>query len=233
MDQKKQPKYEFTKVFIVIVSFIILSMISYRLLYLSQIQSSEFVVLIIASMFICLAGYYLKEIQEFSIGGNIVKLRDAKNDLDEAVDRLQRFQLETLRMLLKKSLQFGGGFGSIGFKDERAEYIISLVEEIKKSGYFNQLISEINHVVNILINSHLKQLSEINRAFRIRWFADQTNNYPSPDKLRLSISENMIEEYSESKKKDTNDIEAQIIESINLYVQIYNIKKECENYYES
>ncbi|MFX5004091.1 hypothetical protein ABTC25_12525 [Acinetobacter baumannii] len=90
--------------------FAVFSLVSFLLLQEKHIQSSDFVLLIISSSVIALVISYFDDIQELSIGGNsIVKLREARNELQVTIDELKTIKKSTFRMLLLKSLDYSGG----------------------------------------------------------------------------------------------------------------------------
>ncbi|MFK7207901.1 hypothetical protein ABB017_18195 [Acinetobacter baumannii] len=76
---------------------------------MKKINGTEFVALVIGSMFTCLIVNFLDQIQELSIGGNLVKLKDAKSEVEKSIEQLKTFRLETYRYFLSSALQLSGG----------------------------------------------------------------------------------------------------------------------------
>jgi hypothetical protein len=70
------------------------------LLNRQMIAGSEFVALMIAFAVIGLLVSFAAEVQEFSIAGNLVKLREVRNDVVASVNLLKVTQIEILRLML-------------------------------------------------------------------------------------------------------------------------------------
>ncbi|UGQ31492.1 hypothetical protein [Acinetobacter calcoaceticus] len=105
-----------------LIMFVLFSFVSFILLKAEYIESNDFVLLIIFSAVIALVISYFDEIQELSIGGNIVKLKEAKQELEVTIEQLKSIKESTFRMLLLKSLHHSGGLGSSNLVDSRADY---------------------------------------------------------------------------------------------------------------
>ncbi|EOD8439663.1 hypothetical protein ACGBVN_003753, partial [Acinetobacter baumannii] len=105
-----------------LITFVLFSFISFILLRNKYIEPNHFVILIIFSAIVSAIIAYFDEVQELSIGGNIVKLKEAKKELQVTIDQLKSIKVSTYRMLLLKSLHFSGVFGSSHLVDSRAEY---------------------------------------------------------------------------------------------------------------
>lgn len=115
----------FKYVFLILI-FSLMCWLSFYLLNMKKINGTEFVALVIGSMFTCLIVNFLDQIQELSIGGNLVKLKDAKSEVEKSIEQLKTFRLETYRYFLSSALQLSGGWGTIGFIDDRAKRFIEL-----------------------------------------------------------------------------------------------------------
>lgn len=211
---------------ILLLSFFSLSGFSYRLLFLDQIQSPEFVVLIIASMFICLIGYFLKEIQEFSIGGNLVKLKQAKDEVNEAIEQLKNFRIEAFRLFLLKAIEYPGGWARTGLKDERVESFIKLYTQIVNAKCDDDLREEIKKTNEQLLKDHLYELLKLDKELE-KVFLNKDN--PEPSRILLEINNEMLTNYEKRMAWTRCQVEAELSESISEYTALFNINKKYLN----
>lgn len=210
-----------------VACFVLLCGLSYRILFLEQINGTEFVALIIAAMFICLVGYFLKEIQEFSVGGNLIKLKEAKNDVIEAIDQLKQFRVETFRLFLTKSLELSGGWGTIGLMDERVLKFIDLYSQIEVADCVADLKDDISKVVIILIESHLTIMLNMNEHLKNKFKVEGLLVRPSPHQILLAISDEMLNGYKEYTKRSEEEVKAELDEAIRAYTTLLIIEKKC------
>ncbi|GAM30504.1 hypothetical protein P23_1007 [Acinetobacter calcoaceticus] len=211
---------------ILLLSFFSLSGFSYRLLFLDQIKSPEFVVLIIASMFICLIGYFLKEIQEFSIGGNLVKLKQAKDEVNEAIEQLKKFRIEAFRLFLLKAIEYPGGWARTGLKDERVESFIKLYTQIVNAKCDDDLREEIKKTNEQLLKDHLYELLKLDKELE-KVFLNKDN--PEPSQILLEINNEMLTKYEKRMAWTRCQVEAELSESISEYTALFNINKKYLN----
>src|SRR5476649_1735214 len=103
------------------------------LLDTKQLSGTEFVAFTVAFTIIGGIVSFAPEVQEFSIAGNIVKLREVKNDAIKSVEVLKRSQSELLRLLLRTKLFVSKSF----FSYDRSHMAIDkdfwdIVSEAKK-----------------------------------------------------------------------------------------------------
>jgi hypothetical protein len=66
-----------------------------------KLSGAEFVAFVISSTVIAGIVSFAPEIQEFSVAGNVVKLREVKNDAIKSIEVLKRSQIELLRLMLR------------------------------------------------------------------------------------------------------------------------------------
>ncbi|WP_000093713.1 hypothetical protein [Acinetobacter baumannii] len=214
---------EFLHIGILLIFFVALSGFSYRLLYLDQIKSPEFVVLIIASLFICLIGYFLKEIQEFSIGGNLVKLKQAKDEVDEAIEQLKTFRIEAFRLFLLKAIDFPGGWARPGLKDERVESFIQLYTQIVHAKCDQELKDEIKKTNEKLLKDHLRELLTLDTELEKKFI---NNEKPDPTQILLEINGEMLTNYEKRMGWTKSCVEQEFKESMDEYTTLFNIDKK-------
>ncbi|GGI58820.1 hypothetical protein GCM10011446_03150 [Acinetobacter vivianii] len=204
-------------------------MLSYFVLDKGKINGTEFVALVIASMFVCLIINFLSEIQELSIGGNLIKLKQAKDEVNEAIETLRESRIQTFGLMLGKSLDFSGGWGTICLKDERAKNFIDLYAQIEKSNAIDILKDRIRHVVHILIENHYQQIMGLDSKLRTCLTNELSQGYPTPSKVLLLIDDQMIQNYMAYVNRSREDVEKEIDEAIKLYGDLLKIKSKIES----
>lgn len=82
------------------------------LLCAEKISGGEFVTLIIAFAVLGLIISFSSEVQEFSVAGNVVKLKEVKKEADKSIQDLKNARVGNFKFLLKLAARFPGGFAS-------------------------------------------------------------------------------------------------------------------------
>lgn len=217
---------KFFRLVVGILFLLVANISSYFLLSKNMIGGPEFVVLVIAFTMTSLVIIYIHQIQELSIGGNIIKLKEAKIELQVTIDQLKSMKLSTYRMLLLKSLQLSGGLGSSNLVDSRVNYFLILVNEIKEAECFIELKFEIKKQLQILLNL---QISRFYGLFYGRNF-NEGDEFPKPTFFYIELNNEIIEKVKENqtpivpfdlKKKE-------IIDAIEAYAKLYAIFAEVD-----
>ncbi|MER8074771.1 hypothetical protein [Acinetobacter pittii] len=209
-----------------LIMFVLFSSASFILLKYEYIESNDFVLLIIFSAVIALVISYFDEIQELSIGGNIVKLKEAKHELQVTIEQLKSIKESTFRMLLLKSLHHSGGFGSGNLVDSRADYFFSLINEIKQADCFDDLKSEIKEPLQKLLKS---QLNNFYALFHGKEFND-SDIYPKPMAFYIDLNPEIINKVHQFRTPVIPFLEKkeEIISAIKTYAEFYVLLKEVE-----
>lgn len=130
-----------------------------NLLTLDKISGSEFVAFVVAFAVLGLVVSFSSEVQEFSIAGNIVKLKEVKRDAEKSIIELKSARTETFRFLLSLAKRYPGGWGSDGTVDTRLADFWFLYEQIVKFGCRDELKKDISKVVDILISGQISSIS--------------------------------------------------------------------------
>lgn len=202
--------------------FGVFSLISFLLLNGGFIESRDFVVLISLSAVVSLVAPYFGEIQEFSIGGNLVKLKEANEELSATIEQVKQIKISMFRMLLLKSLQHSGGFGSSSLVDSRVEYFCSLIKEINEANCFEDLKMEIGVPLRNLIKS---QLGGFYRLFEGKEF--EGDQYPKAMQFYIALNENIIDLVAKNRTPPMpfKEKKQDILSAIDAYAQLYGIAK--------
>lgn len=206
--------------------FVIFSFVSFLLLKEDYLKSNDFVLLIVFSAIIALVISYFEEIQELSIGGNIVKLKEANRELKVTIEQLKAIKVSTFRMLLLKSLHHSGGFGVTSIVDSRVDYFLSLISEIKGAECFEDLKSEIKEPLETLLKDQLRRFHGL---FYNKIFIDG-DDFPKPMNLYVDLTPEKIEiVYSNHTPPIPFDQKKQaIIDGLDAYKKLYLLFKEVE-----
>ena len=86
-----------------IIGFVVFTLCVFfglNLLEAKQLSGGEFVALIVAFAVIGLIISFSSEVQEFSVVGNIVKLKEVKKDAEKSIREIKAARTETFRFLL-------------------------------------------------------------------------------------------------------------------------------------
>ncbi len=198
-----------------VLFFCILNGCNFYLFNSNKFTSSEFITSFTILTIISLIIFFAAEIQELSIAGNIVKLREVKRDAEQVINNLQKSRLFTFSFLLDLSKKHSGGFASIGPKDERIDNFLFLYENIKSSGLEKELASKISSCAHLFSQVQLK--NNLHYYCKI----DTTKQY-TPDELTYEAlkDENLVI----SDHQDANTARKNAIEAIKHYTKLYKIK---------
>lgn len=151
------------RVLLGVVGFLIFSMAVALALYLlnfGKLSGTEFVAFVVAFAVLALIVGYAPEVQEISIAGNVVKLKEIKAEAIKAIESLNKSRVEMLRVFLGLALKHEGGFGSEGPVDARSGHLWKLFDLAKEYDCQKELKVEI-----MLALKHLL----ISQLYSIRW----------------------------------------------------------------
>lgn len=153
------------------------------LLLSEKISGSEFVVLIIAFAVIGLVISFASEVSEFSIAGNIVKLKEVKADAEKSIAELKEARTETFRFLLSLTTKYGGGLGGGNPIDERIPDFWSLFEKIFSFNCEKDLKKNILEVIEVLLRGQIKATEYFNENISIKYKYRTEYELPTPIEL--------------------------------------------------
>lgn len=160
---------------------------AFELLLQSLISGSEFVTLVIAATATSLIIVFAPSIQEVSIGGNIIKLKEAKVDADETLKKLNNARVSMLVATLSSLRRSKPDFNesSSGF-DDRASYFLSLYDANKDLLNNAVVAEEFRSGSEHFITESMKN---INHHCRVHP-NDGLGHRPSPDQLESWYAKN-------------------------------------------
>jgi len=212
----------FLSIFGCLVSIISI-MIGMELLEQKQLSGSEFVTLIIAFSVIGLIISMASEIQEFSVAGNIVKLKEVKKDAENSIIELKKARTENFKFLLKLAIRFPGGFGSGGTVDSRLSDFWLLHEQIKAFGCEQEINNHIKAVVKVLLDGQLNSISQNSDNVIIRF---PRGSMPEPNELTIiALEDNSVNKAARRNvcAGNTDKIKESLVIGLDEYKKLYQV----------
>jgi hypothetical protein len=190
---------------------------SYRLLNSSTIANGDLITLIIAFALIGTVLSFSSEIQEFSVGGNIVKFKEVKADAENAILELKLARTETFRFLLNISMGHTGSFFSEeGKPDARLRNFWFLYNQITNFKCESELAHEITKYLNLLLVSQIHNIShDSNNVSRLL-----TTPLPTPTEEAAQ---------RRSPRPSIDDLKRNILSNLDEYRKLYELHLKLEN----
>lgn len=140
---------------VALVVFIGALCLGFNLLMFGSFSGAEFISFVVAFAVISLIIGYAPEVQEISIAGNIVKLREVKAEAVAAIQGLKESRVEMLRMNLDFALVHGYQERDILLVDKRTDNFWTIVGLAEKYECVDDLKFEIIKSIDILMNTQL------------------------------------------------------------------------------
>lgn len=188
----------------------------------NKITGSEFVALVLGFSVIGLIIAFAAEIQEFSIAGNGVKLKDLTNEAEKKIEELQEAKTELFRLMIPQILQ--DSQTTLSRVDPRIKTFLNVYEQVQKFGVVDKLRNEIEKVLHVLLIVQYGKLKLIHQSHKT-----VDNNFDelnSPKMLSIKLKDDMIEKIISNKQPQPNfyDEKKDVIEAIEAYSKLYAIK---------
>ncbi|MFC6053792.1 hypothetical protein ACFPT0_13300 [Acinetobacter portensis] len=192
------------------------------------ISGAEFVALSLGFSVIGLIIAFAAEIQEFSIAGNGVKLKELRSEAEKTIEELEQAKIEIFRFLVQKSTGTDGGYYQKSNSIKRTNYFIQLFENMEKFNCLEKVDSEIKEALNVIMVDEYNQLKLVHNNAINKSYIFSKNDAPqnlyvmTNDQVIKSYgAKNSISEYKEAKKALFNDFER--------YAELYAIKVKLDN----
>lgn len=203
-------------------------LVGLELLELGKISGGEFIILIIAFSIIGLVISFASEVQEFSVAGNIVKLKEVKKEAEESIEGLKKARTENFRFLLKLAMRFPGGFGNGGTVDSRLLDFWLLYDQIVEFGCKVELKNSIFAVTYVLLTGQLNSISCNSDDLHTKF---PKGVIPNPQELTIAALDNVSVEKAAKRNVGGGDV-AQIKESLlvglNEYRKLHELHEESK-----
>ncbi len=201
-----------------------------KLLNSNQLSGSEFIALIISFAIIGLIIAFSSEVQEFSIAGNIVKLKEVKKDAQNSIQELKSARTETFRFLLSLSKRYPGGLGDSSTIDSRVKDFWNLHSSIVQFNGEKELKKDILEVLDILlkgqINSIAHKSDDIGTKYR------KIEIYPTPNQLTIeSLDEESVEKSAKRNvcNGDVTIIKNELLVGLDEYRKLFELYNQLKS----
>lgn len=122
-----------------------------HLLYASKLSGSEFVAFVIAFALIGLIIAFASEVQEFSVAGNVVKLREFTHDAEKVLDNLKDIQAELLRLMLLNCREVPNGYAHDYKSNAINQHFWYVVEKARVAGVIPLIKPELISCVEVIM----------------------------------------------------------------------------------
>ena len=146
----KKSKSKINIVFGIFVGLVGIACGLWLLIVLEKISGAEFVALSLGFSVIGLIIAFASEVQEFSIAGNGVKLKELRSEAEKTIEELKQARTELFRVLIQESIEFSGGWGTNSRVDERVEQFIKLFEQVEKFDCLDNLKLDIEKSLKLI-----------------------------------------------------------------------------------
>ncbi|WP_043308340.1 hypothetical protein [Pseudomonas sp. ML96] len=151
-----------------------------------MIEGSDFVTLVITVVVASFALAFLSELSEVSIGGYVIKLREAKREAEVTISQLRDLLVATFEPQLEMAMQAGGMFGDArASRDSRVDRFLRLVGSIDKAGVTESLKPQIRDKATLLAKLQYARVSDLTKAEAIRF--DPGIPLPLPAEVKAGI----------------------------------------------
>jgi len=209
--------------------FLASAKIGYCLLIEERLSGAEFVSLIIAFAVIGLILSFASEVQEFSVAGNIVKLKEVKRDAEKSITELKSARTETFRFLLSLAKRHPGGFSNGGTVDGRVNDFWSLYDQIVAFGCEDELSSNLLEVVSVLLKGQLNSISHNSDAVSKKYHG--TNETPEPSQLTIAALDHDSVESAAKRNVAGGDqakIKKMLVVGLEEYKKLYELRDKLQ-----
>ncbi len=221
----------------VIISFFgflifgLVAILGIDLLEKGLLLGTEFTVLLIAFAVIGLILYFSTEIQEFSVAGNIVKLRKVKADAEQSILDLKAAQIENFRFLISLAKRHPGGFrDGNNINDSRVDDFWMLYEEIIKIKGYEVLAQDLIETLDLILKGQLNCISDfsdnLSKIYR------HSTNLPEPDDLIIEAFKSESIKQTADRNVENGDVEKiknKLKLGIGVYRKLYRVSNSLKN----
>lgn len=220
------------KIFLPIIGallFLASANFGYYFLIEGKLSGAEFVIFIIAFAVIGLILFFASEVQEFSVAGNIVKLKEVKRDADKSIGELKSARTETFRFLLNLAKRHPGGFSDGGPVDGRVNDFWLLYGQIVAFNCEDELSCNLLEVVSVLLQGQLSSISHNSDSVSNKYHGK--NETPDPSQLTIEALDN--DSVASAAQRgiaggDKNEINRMLVIGLEEYKKLYELRKNMK-----
>ncbi|MDR7016527.1 hypothetical protein [Acinetobacter sp. 3657] len=219
------------RIFLSIIIGIFITGLGIFFLYNGKLNGTESVVLILGGVLIGFVVYFSSEIQEFSIAGNAVKLKELRGEALKTIDELKQARADTFRLMLVQVLKLSGGWGNGSKVEERVKDFLNTYDVIVKFECVEALSDDLKNALSVLITSQYNKLHFIHESEK------KSEQYCLDDlwkpqdlyiKLKDEMVQDIIDRYQSGGPK-FEDIKRDIYLALEAYKELYLIYKKLQS----
>lgn len=204
------------------------SAISYCLLNDGKLSGGEFVAFTLGIIVVGIAIALMSEISELSIAGNVIKLRQVKEEAEKAIEVLKESQKSTFKFQLALSKRLPGGFGTTGIpKDERIDDFWFVYSAITEAKLDKILSNEIHEASEYIARGQIFTVQDLSGDVITHISSPYEAGVELPSKNQLTIwalNEESVREAAQRHKKDLEDMKLLILESLEEYGKLLDVR---------
>lgn len=208
------------RIFLGILGFAIFSSalgLGLWLLGSGKLSGAEFVAFVISSTVIAGIVSFAPEIQEFSVAGNVVKLREVKNDALRAIEILKKTQTETLRLMLRVKPFINGGYYADPGHSAIDKDFWDIVVEAKRIGGINELGPSILERIEVMLPALYETVAAWGEGWRPGFTAHDSFVEVAADLLNPKIISDTAIVNGEDESRYRGFVKARLAEMESLY----------------
>lgn len=171
---------------------------------------------------------FFSEIQEFSVSGMIIKLKETKAEADNTLISLRKSQISTYRTLLMLSRASGSFFASSEPVDSRYGSLVKLCAEIKDADIFEGLKPDIHDFSKMLLTW---QLHAINNYTDVSSLLNRDTPPPPKEVEKEAVKVEGVEKKLATNINTTHTIDSfmnNVFKGLNCYADAYRIYEETK-----
>lgn len=208
------------------LAFAALFALALWLLFTSKFSGTEFTAFVLAFAVLAVAVGFAPEIQEVSIAGNVVKLKEVKAEAIRAIESLNKSRVEMLRVFLSLTLKHSGGFASSNPIDPRTYSFWNLLKLIREYNCLAELKEELLMNARVLAGAQIQNISRRNNDPRIA----VTGTFPDPLELAaIAFTPEGIEEAAGRMSPRPENYRDEIKDALSEYSKFHALIVELES----
>jgi len=187
----------------------------------SKINGAEFTAFVLAFALLGVALGFAPEVQELSIAGSVLKLREVKEEALQAIESLNKSRVEIFRMLIAVSLIHTGHFANTRPSDPRIAGFKKMVKLASDSDCAEELRAELISATETLLRAQFDLIKWRNKSPKLMAIGP----YPHPlDLAAVAFDPEGVAEALQRVSPAPNNYSDEIRESLLGYGDLYNLR---------
>jgi hypothetical protein len=207
------------------VVFVLALLLALTLLVTGKLSGGEFTAFVLAFAVIALAVGFAPEVQELSIAGNILKLKEVKAEAIIAIESLNNSRVETFRFLIPLTIEPSGMFAYEGSVDPRVDAFRRVYLAARETGRLAELKPELLFATKVLLNVQLSLITHRNRSALVR----DLGATPDPlDLAAVAFDKDGVAEAVAARSPTPENYPGEIKEALVAYSQVFELRRDFE-----